>query len=590
MMSANGKPLRFANLIRVSTEKQEKKGESLRTQQTNNARDVKRLGGTIVGTYGGQEHGTPEWERKELDRLLADAVKGAFDAIIVAYPDRWSRDNERSKQDLKKLRQHHIRFFVSTMEMDLYDPQHRFILGMNAEVGEFAAALASKKSLEVRIASAREGRPSSNQQLPYGRTYDKDKAGLKVAERWGIDKDKQALIKDIAGRYLAGESMPKLAREIGMHRGQLWKILRNQCGDQWTIDFRCDDFNIHESVTIAVPPLLDKTTIKRVRARLEANRTYLRQPSNRRHHYLLSGKVFCSGCGYSMLGQPNSKGDLYYKHARTDERKRPCPVCEGLNGRKPWVRADELEALVTRDLFNLLGNPAAIQKAVKAAVPDCDKVMKRKAKVEGELARIDKARKRLVSLIVKGTISDEEAESQLDELKRQRTDFEAELEALAAALIEVPTEDGIKLFVERTKGQGLNPDTIWVYGDHDPDLVQDLRDKGLSDKEINALTTKALGGNDISTALSMSDADIKKLVASMFDGRLPDGKPAGVYVTVLPKVKGQRSRPFKYELRGRLQLGSLPCSWGCSASSPRGTPGRTSPPFAAASVASRHCR
>src|SRR5262249_17190786 len=65
--------LRFAGLIRVSGEKQEKKGESLATQRASNARDVVDLGGTIVEVYGGQEHATPGWEKKEVDRLIRDA-------------------------------------------------------------------------------------------------------------------------------------------------------------------------------------------------------------------------------------------------------------------------------------------------------------------------------------------------------------------------------------------------------------------------------------------------------------------------------------------------------------------------------------
>src|SRR5689334_4048674 len=121
---------RFAALIRVSTEKQERQGESLSTQRASNERAVGQLGGTIVGWYGGQEHATPGREKKEVDRLIADAVKGKFDAVIVAYPDRWSRDNAKSKEGLAAFRKHGIRFFVGTMEMDLFDPQYRFILGM----------------------------------------------------------------------------------------------------------------------------------------------------------------------------------------------------------------------------------------------------------------------------------------------------------------------------------------------------------------------------------------------------------------------------------------------------------------------------
>lgn len=67
--------LRFAPVIRVSTEKQTKKrAESLNTQTTQIDQYVKDLGGIIPkqlrNKYKGQEHATPEQERKILDRLF----------------------------------------------------------------------------------------------------------------------------------------------------------------------------------------------------------------------------------------------------------------------------------------------------------------------------------------------------------------------------------------------------------------------------------------------------------------------------------------------------------------------------------------
>src|SRR5262245_4829228 len=115
------KLLRFAALIRVSTEQQEKKGESLRTQKKDNERSAKRLNGTIVEWYGGQEHGTPGYEKKEVDRLLKDAQRGHFDGVLVAYGDRWSRDNAKSKEGLEIFRRCGIRFFVATSEYDLFN-------------------------------------------------------------------------------------------------------------------------------------------------------------------------------------------------------------------------------------------------------------------------------------------------------------------------------------------------------------------------------------------------------------------------------------------------------------------------------------
>ena len=77
--------MRFAPLIRVSTEGQDKKGESLTVQRKQITAAVKQLGGAVVGwDYCGQEHATPMQERQKLDLLLKDAADGKFDAVIVA--------------------------------------------------------------------------------------------------------------------------------------------------------------------------------------------------------------------------------------------------------------------------------------------------------------------------------------------------------------------------------------------------------------------------------------------------------------------------------------------------------------------------
>ena len=78
--------LRFAPLIRVSTERQEKQSESLLSQKTRIKDYVKYLGGTIpeyAWKYCGQEHSTPGYERKLFDQMIEDCSKDLFDAIIV---------------------------------------------------------------------------------------------------------------------------------------------------------------------------------------------------------------------------------------------------------------------------------------------------------------------------------------------------------------------------------------------------------------------------------------------------------------------------------------------------------------------------
>lgn len=529
MPKVSTKRLRFASLIRVSTETQEKQGESLATQRKHNARDVELLNGTIVETYGGQEHGTPGYEKKEVNRLLEDVRKGKFDALIVANADRWSRDNEASIRGLDILQDTGVRFFVSVSEYDLRNPEHRMFLEVSAVIGKFQANHQSKKSILNKIERAKRGIPTCGK-LPFGRTYE-----VKTG-KWGIIPEKQGMIKDIAERYVKGESLSKLAEEYNNAHANLWHVLNNQCGDEWSFHFKSERFGVDETVTIQVPRLLPEKLIQDVKKRMVANRTRERSGGVQKHRYLLSGFVQCPYCGYRLTGEQScSMGKRYYRHAHA-KRDTPCPV-----NPRPFVPADELEGAVIRDLVNLFGNPAAIERSVRAAIPDADKSLKRRKWLEEELTKIDKARDRVLSLVEKDVITDDQAEKKLGEMKEREGLLRGELETLKAALQEMPDEEELKLFVERTR------ESVIVYdqsGEQQP------------------------GGSGLGTLLSMTWEEKRALVEAVFGSSTPDGKPGGVYVTPIPGARrGRRKKgeplPYAYELRGRFawRLNAVPVSF-----------------------------
>jgi DNA invertase Pin-like site-specific DNA recombinase len=505
--STNGKPLRFGALIRVSTERQEEKGESLLTQRTDITRDVATLNGTITHWYGGQEHATPGWEKQELHRLISDAKKGIWNAIVVSHEDRWSRDNGESKHGLEVFRTSGVRFFVGTSEYNLFDPTHCLVLGMSAEIGEFLAANHAKKSLNNRIHRARRGCPTCGL-LPFGRTFDSN------TETWGVDPEKHAMVQDCASRYLAGESLPKLAKEYGINHAYLWEVLTSRCGDEWLQEFESKKLNIHEVVITKVPRLLDEETITAIRIRAELNKT--RNHARTKHAHLLSRFVLCGHCGSAMSVQTNRRGIRYFRHFSKPWGAGHCP------NKAKWVRADALEDAVLRDLFDLFGNPDAVQKAIEAATPNLDKVNEyrdRLQRINSALEEVAAARDRIIRLISKGTITEEQAEKELGELKTRQEEFTQEVHRLNASLTNVPTPEEIRQMAEKVSGMGIKRVPIRVL---------------LKQWEAN----RDYDG--------MSFEQKRYLVELVFGGRTPEGKRLGVY------VKPGEGKTWNYHILGHL--------------------------------------
>jgi hypothetical protein len=219
-----------------------------------------------------------------------------------------------------------------------------------------------------------------------------------------------------------------LAAEHGLSAGYLYEILRDKCGDEWVIEFKSKKLNIHERVPMTVPRLLEEETIQAILARLKANSTYLH--GNPKHDYLFNGYIFCELCGASLTGQTNPNGLQYYRHPD----KIPCELPKP----RAWVPVGVIENAVLGQLFDTLGNPAAIEKAIKRAVPDCDKAIKERSRLEAELERTTRTKNQILDLMERGRITMAEVDSRLVNKNEQEAAVREKLNRIAATLANLP--------------------------------------------------------------------------------------------------------------------------------------------------------
>jgi site-specific DNA recombinase len=498
--------LRFAALIRVSTEQQEKTGESLRTQRHAIEQAAKDLGGEIVKWYGGQEHATPGWEKKEVTRLLDDAAKerSPFNAVMVAHADRWSRDNRASQTGLDLLKQKRHRFFVLSTEHDLFDPSAQMFLAMSAVIGGYQAAIQNQKSMINRIARARRGVPTCGK-LPFGRTFDKK------TETWGVDAEKKRMMEDVAQRFIAGEPLPPLARQLGYDYSFLHKTLTRRCGDKWELAFDSDELNIHERVVIDIPCLLSDKTIKAVREKVEANKTYKHR--NRDRNYLLQRLVFCDECGYALSGITNHGIKQYYRHPY-QHRVRECKA------HKHWgTAAADLEHAVLHHLFSMFGNPSAVERAIDAALPNLNahrQIQDRISKLDNQLKAETDGRQRVLRLVQRGKVGDKEAEKLLDESQSVIAKLQEELDRLNQTVEHTPSRENVRTRARQASKAFVRANAAMGRANHD----------------FSKLTWE----------------DKRELLERVFAGKTAEGQRAGVYIQ-WPAREGGKTR---YTIRGLI--------------------------------------
>lgn len=514
MMAKKSKQIRFAALIRVSTEQQEKTGESLRTQRSQIEHAVEQEGGRVKTWYGGQEHATPGHEKKELQKLLNDAADKKFDAVMVAHVDRWSRDNEQSRKGLAIFKEHGIRFFVGTIEYNLFDPTQLFYLGMSAEIGQLHASTQNKKSTESRIHRAKRGIPASGRR-PYGRTFDR-KSG-----KWSVDKEKQAEIKEIAERYLAGESMAALAKEFGMNHSNLNKTLMRRCGPKWEERFVSKQFNIDETIEHDVPPLLTKRMIEKLHERSSFNRTYTK--GEQKHQFLLASHLYCEHCKY-LVHTHISHGQRRYRHCpKSLKRMRECP-CK----LHTLLNADEIEENVMRILFESLGNPKALERAIEEAMPNSGKrnrLWQRYKRLEEELAKHENGRKRLIDFVVSDKVSEKDAADKFDELNAKEAEIKKKLDKLSEQLNHGPSPEAVEEFAKDAASYFKKP------------------------RATNARNVAKRREASIDYS-AMSYEDKRALLRDIFVGQNAEGNPLGIYIKWIQK--GDAKPEYQFRIDGIL--------------------------------------
>ena len=435
---------------------------------------------------------------------------------MVAHADRWSRDNAASHYGLDLLQGCGVRFYIGEKEQDLFDPTVRLNLGIAAEVGRYQAHLQSKKSIESRIHRAERGIPTVGRR-PYGRIYNRETG------TWELDAEKVAIARDVAKRYIAGESFSALCAEYGLSEGPYRTTLSKKCGEEWTLHFKSKALKIDRKVTMKVPRVLDEATIEAFRERARRN-TSCR--TGRIHgRYLLGGLAYCSECGTVLTGQRVGGEQTYYRHCY-NSKGGTCTVRP-----RHYVRCDVLDEAVMRHLFDLFGNPAEVVRAIERAQPDphgTARLRDEADRLRARVAKLETGRDRILKLIVDDKLTHEQAAGRLDKVAAEEAKLNERLADLTRQLHDVPDPADVRAVAERACA---------VFAE---------RAGRVSSKRRQAAYRETQDYE------GMSAADRRALVEMVFVGRTPDGQPAGVYVTPIPGQSNHRRKDWAFKLSGLL--------------------------------------
>jgi DNA invertase Pin-like site-specific DNA recombinase len=465
-------PLKFACLARVSTPGQQEKGESLEVQKAKLTKYVQDLGGTVArgGWYVGQEHSTPGNDRALLDRLLADATAHRFNAIVVDDLSRWGRDNLRSELALQVLKDNDIKFYVGTMEYDLFSPLSYFMLQTGVSFNQLYAMVLAEKSIRSKLKRLEEGKPAVGS-LPWGRTFEKQTG------QWGIDPTKQKLIQGAARDFLNGALLSDISARMDVSESVLYRLLRGAAGSRWRVTLKPKKFpRLARQFTLAVPPLLDEATLHALAKRLQAGRAFHTAPVARRRQrerrvgaqdFLFRRMMYCGECGY-MLSCGRIGYNFYYIHTRakvTGQKSDDSVHCPAFS----YIPRDPIEGNIMWTLFEYFGDKVKRRELIRKADADMNEMEKLRADLKSsraELMGVQKQQERLVDQASRGVLPEDKIQGQMSRLLEREQALKDRIAEAQDRLDNAPTAEEVDealkaLSPPRPTKKGAEEDLEW---------------------------------------------------------------------------------------------------------------------------------
>ena len=302
--------------------------------------EAARRGWTIAEVYVDQDvsayTGT---HRPEYQRLLSNLRDRVHDAVLVYHMDRLSRIPVEIEEFAATCRQVGCELAMIQTDVDISTGDGllyaRIMAAMAAKESDDKSRRVKRKMVEV----AQQGRPHGGRYRPFG--FEDDKVTIRPEEA--------AIIRDLADRLLAGESLTSLcnwliAQDIPTAGGGKWgtTTLRSMLQSA-----RLSGQREHRGQIVGPAvwePILSPEQTDRIR-------TLLRDPSRRTNRtarrYLLSGLLRCGRCGTTM----NS-------HPRRGVRRYVCKSGTTFQGcGQNTIPAEPTEQLVTEAVLYRLDSP-----------------------------------------------------------------------------------------------------------------------------------------------------------------------------------------------------------------------------------------
>ncbi len=439
--------MNIAAYCRVSTDKEDQLN-SLETQKEFFLQYTNRTGDNLIKLYADEGiSGTKIKNRKEFQRMLADAEKGLFDMVVVKDISRFARNTVDLLQSVRKLKSLGIETQFLTANMTSMG-NSEFVLTIFGALAQEESANTSKRIKFGKKMNAEKGKVPN---LVYG--YDKiigDYFNL------SINEEEAKVIRQIFKWYTeegyGGSKIAGMLNERGIKtkRGNNWsqnsicRILTNEIytgkiinGKEEVADFltgqRKEKDESEWMVTVR-PELriIDDEIFDKAQDIIKGRqKSFIITRERQSNKYLFSTLIKCKDCGWSFRRTVRQYKNTYVRW-----------VCSGHNGRGAAscpnaVTVDEEELIqVLQEYFQDILSKK--KKVVDYVIREFQRVYKAKdenveyeKELNDKLSKLRKSREKYMDMYTDDLISREELNEKIGGMRKEIGRLENELKMVS---------------------------------------------------------------------------------------------------------------------------------------------------------------
>ena len=306
----------------------------------------KQKGLTITEIYADKHISGKTDDRPEFQRLIADAKKKKFDAVVVYKTDRFARNKYDSAIYKRQLKMNGIQIFYAAESIP-DGPEGIILESLMEGLAEYYSAELAQKIKRGMHETALKCKITGGV-LPLGYKASKDNT-------YEIDPDGAKAVKKIFEMYINGKSCREICQYLNslglktsygntFDTNSITRIIKNQ-----------KYIGVYEAAGVKVedgiPAIISKETFYLARKEMERKRVG-KKKRKETFNYLLTGKLYCGYCKKLMTGLSGTSHTgirYHYYHCPSFQKKNGC--------KKTNIRKEYLEDLVVDKTVEYIMQP-----------------------------------------------------------------------------------------------------------------------------------------------------------------------------------------------------------------------------------------